>query len=266
MRYLKLVFHTVKKESPILYRIVLAHFIFAMLCFLGLFIDDRMLMGVNVWIKPLKFSISGAIYILTVGYVMTLYPYSKKKKNILNNIVSWSLLIEIAIIIYQALQGVQSHYNQSSVFDGLLFALMGILIVINVVLMVLFFFDTIRLKLNVSKSIQWAMVLGWIIILIGSWVGGQMISQLSHNVGAVDGGPGLPLVNWSTVAGDLRVAHFFGLHGIQIIPLFALWVSNKWKTTHRNQIIAVTIFGLVYASWIGFIFYQAKQGIPLIRL
>ncbi|MEW7292085.1 hypothetical protein [Aquimarina sp. 2304DJ70-9] len=266
MTNLKQVFSTVKKESPILYGIVITHLILAIVCIVGLFIDDRTLVGVNVWIKPLKFSISGAIYILTVGYLMTLYPYSKKKKNILNAIVSWTLLIEIGIIVYQGARGVQSHYNQSNLFDGLLFAAMGILIAINVLIMIVFIFDTIRLKLKAPQSIQLAIVLGWIIIVVGSWVGGQMISQMSHNIGVVDGGAGLPLVNWSTIGGDLRVAHFFGLHGIQIIPLFALWLSNKWKTTSKNQIIAVTVFGLIYASWIGFIFYQAKQGIPLISL
>ncbi|GAA4278701.1 hypothetical protein [Aquimarina mytili] len=266
MTNLKHVFSTVKKESPILYGIVIIHLILAVVCIVGLFIDDRTLVGVNVWIKPLKFSISGAIYILTVGYLITLYPYSKKKKNILNAIVSWTLFIEIGIIVLQASRGVKSHYNSSSLFDGLLFAAMGILIAINVIIMILFIFDTIRLKLNTNKSIQWAILLGWIIIVVGSWVGGQMINQLSHNVGTPDGGNGLPLVNWSTVGGDLRIAHFFGLHGIQIIPLFALMLSNTWKTTSRNQIIAVTIFGVAYASWIGFTFYQAKQGIPLISL
>ncbi len=91
-----------------------------------------------------------------------------------------------------------------------------------------------------------------------------MISKMSHNIGIEDGGPGLPLVNWSTIAGDLRVAHFFGLHGLQIIPIFGLLIFNKWKTTIRNQIIIVTIFGLVYALWIGYTFYQAKQGLPFI--
>jgi len=121
-----------------------------------------------------------------------------------------------------------------------------------------------RLKLKTTKAMQWAILLGWIIIVVGSWIGGQMISQMSHNIGVADGGAGLPLVNWSTVGGDLRIAHFFGLHGIQIIPLFAFMLSNTWKTSNRNQIIAVSIFGLLFASWIGFTFYQAHQGIPLI--
>ena len=69
-----------------------------------------------------------------------------------------------------------------------------------------------------------------------------MISEMSYNIGLEDGVPGLPLVNWSTIAGDLRVAHFFGLHGLQIIPIFVLLISNKWKTTSKNQMIIVTVF------------------------
>ncbi|PKV51454.1 hypothetical protein ATE84_3539 [Aquimarina sp. MAR_2010_214] len=251
MIYSNKILSTVKAESPILYWVVMIHIILAVGCLIGVFIDERTLMGVNVWIKPLKFSISVGIYIFTVGYLMTLYPYSKRKKNCINNIVTWTLLIEVFLIIYQASRGVQSHYNVSSQFDALLFAAMGLLTVINVLIMVLFIFDTIRLKLKTSKSIQWAILLGWLIVLFGSWVGGQMISEMSHNVG---------------VSGDLRIAHFFGLHSIQIIPLFALWISNKWNTTSRNQAITVTFFGLFYATWIGFTFYQAKQGIPLISL
>lgn len=266
MNYLKEILSTVKKQSPILYGIVIIHFLLAIVAIIGLCIDDRSLMGVNVWIKPLKFSISGAIYILTLGYLITLYPYSKRKRNSINNIVAWTLLIEIGIIVGQGARGVQSHYNKFTVLDSLLFAFMGLLIMINVLIMLLFIIDTIRLKLKTEKSIQWAILLGWIIVVVGSWIGGQMISQMSHNVGVVDGGVGLPLVNWSTIGGDLRIAHFFGLHSIQIIPIFAFLLSKKWKTSHKNQIVMVTIFGLIYAFLIGFVFYQAKQGIPFIRL
>ena len=266
MRSLNKVIRTVKESSPILYWIVVFHFVMAVVCIAGIFIDNRMLMGLNIWVKPLKFCISGGIYIFTVGYLTTVYPYSIRKKNIINNIVSWTLLGEILIVLFQAARGVKSHYNESSLFDGILFGIMGLLIAVNVLIMVFFIFDTLRLKFNIPKSIQVALLLGWIVVLFGSWVGGQMISQMSHNVGVADGGAGLPLLNWSTIAGDLRVAHFFGLHGIQIIPLFAVWLSAKWKTTNRNQILAVIIFGLLYMAWIGFTFYQAKQGMALIKL
>jgi len=266
MNYLKHLHHTIKTSSPILYTIGWIHFIMGVGCIIGLLVDDRNLMGVNVWIKPLKFCISGGIYILTVGYLITLYPYSKRKKNIINNLTSWTLLPEILIIVTQAARGIQSHYNQSSLLDGILFGTMGILIAINVLIMILFIIDTARLKLKVPRPIQWALLMGWMVVLFGSWVGGQMISQMAHNVGMVDGGAGLPLVNWSTVAGDLRIAHFFGLHGIQIIPLFALGLYKNWKPSPKYLTIVVILFGLLYSGWIGYIFYQAKQGIPLLNI
>lgn len=260
------VFRAVKNESRTVYWIVMITFSLGFISLIGLAIDERTLMGVNVWIKPIKFTISTAIYILTIGFLLTLFPYSTKKKKIINGIVAWTLFIEVTIILCQASRGVQSHYNTSTLFNAVLYQSMGFLIMINVLILIILVIDTIRLKLRTEKSVQWAIFIGLLIVLFSSWIGGQMISQLSHNVGVADGGSGLPLVNWSTVGGDLRIAHFFGLHGIQIIPFFAFWVSKKWQLPFRRQIIMVTIFGLLYAAWIGFVYYQAKQGIPLIQM
>ncbi|MEM9078812.1 MAG: hypothetical protein AAGC43_17360, partial [Bacteroidota bacterium] len=211
MKDLKNVLQIVRKESPILYGVVIFHFILALASAIGWIFDDRMLMGINVWIKPLKFTISGGLYVLTTGYLITFYPFSRRKKNIVNNIVSWTMAIEICIIVLQAARGVRSHYNQTSLFNGILFGLMGILISIIVFVMVFFIIETIRLKLKTSRPVQWGILLGWLVVFFGSWVGGQMIGQMAHNVGVADGGEGLPLLNWSTIAGDLRIAHFFGL-------------------------------------------------------
>ena len=266
MKQLKHIFSTVKASSPVLYKIVWIHFIMAVGCVIGLLVDECNLMGINVWIKPLKFCVSGGIYILTVGFLITLYPYAKRKKNIINNLTSWTLLPETLIIVAQGARGVPSHYNETSLLDGILFATMGILISVNVLIMVVFIIDTARLKLKVPRPIQWAILLGWMVVLFGSWIGGQMINQMAHNVGVADGGAGLPLVNWSTIAGDLRIAHFFGLHGIQIIPLFALGLYHKWKSPLKQLSFVVIVFGLLYTGWIGYTFLQAKQGIPLLNI
>ena len=266
MKTLKHISDTIYSESKSAYYIILIDLLFLSCCILGLTIDDRTLVGVNVWIKPLKFAISLAFYIGTLTFLMSFYPYSKLKRRIINIVVSWTLFIEMTIVMVQALRGVQSHYNQSNLLDGLLFAAMGILIAINVLIMILLAFDALRLRLNTTLSIKWSIVLGWTVVIIGSWVGGQMIGQMAHNVGVADGGPGLPVLNWSTIAGDLRVAHFFGLHGIQIIPGFAYLLSRRTSYGKWTQLSLVFGFAIIYASWIGYTFYQAKNGISFISL
>lgn len=261
---LKRLFSIVKYQSPVLYWISIIISFLGIGCIVGLFFDDRTLLGVNVWLKPFKFSVSISIYLITVGYLITKYPYSRKKKAIINHITAWTLLLEFLIIFYQGSRGVQSHYNMATPLDGILFMFMGIFVGVNVLTMVLFLVDTLRLKLKVAKSVQWGILLGWLIVLFGSWIGGQMISQMAHNVGVADGREGLPLVNWSIKGGDLRVAHFFALHSIQIIPLFAMWVSHKWKLPQPKQILIITLFALIFVLMIGYVFYQAKQGIPFI--
>ncbi len=101
MRYINKVFTTLKNQSPLLYYTVFIHLICIIPCIAGMIIDERTLMGINVWIKPLKFAISGAIYIATVGFLITLYPYSQRKKSIINNTVSITMLVEFLIILYQ---------------------------------------------------------------------------------------------------------------------------------------------------------------------
>ena len=82
-----------------------------------------------------------------------------------------------------------------------------------------------------------------------------MVGLLKHTVGGPDGGPGLPVVNWSTQYGDLRIAHFIGIHSLQVLPLF----GNYFAKTKKQTII----FSVVYFLLASALFLQAMKGIPL---
>ncbi len=83
-----------------------------------------------------------------------------------------------------------------------------------------------------------------------------MISQMKHTVGAPDGGPGLPIINWSTQYGDLRIAHFLGLHALQLLPVFGYYIAKS-----KKQIIR---FSIIYFVIVMAVFIQAMLGRPLL--
>jgi hypothetical protein len=109
------------------------------------------------------------------------------------------------------------------------------------------------------------MRLGLIIFLLASFEGGYMSAQIGHAVGVADGGAGLPFVNWSTEGGDLRAAHFVGMHAFQAIPLFSFMLVRLQKRFKPVRPTAITIiFSLLYFATFYLVFVRALQGKPLL--
>jgi hypothetical protein len=73
----------------------------------------------------------------------------------------------------------------------------------------------------------------------------------------------LPFVGWSTVAGDLRVGHFVGLHGLQVLPLFALLLLSGIlfrRNTPAQHLQLVQLVGIAYTAVTGLLIWQAWRG------
>jgi hypothetical protein len=255
----------ISKRFPFLHRIVLLHFLMLIVCLIGIMVDDRQLMGINVWIKPTKFIISGIVVLWTIGWYLLVYPFREKTKTFIAVVAAILMLLEDTIITSQAARGVSSHYNTASLFDGIVFGIMGLAIGLFTGIVFWFFIKSFSSQLEFPNQMKWSLRISWFTFLFASAIGGSMISQLGHNVGVADGGVGLPFLNWSTVGGDLRVAHFFGIHGVQIIPLAAFYFSKKLNNSTLTTILSVG-FALLYLGWIAFTFYQAKQGLPVLSL
>jgi hypothetical protein len=241
------------------------HAALALLFVALIFSDDRHLLGINIWIKPLKFALTGLIYLATLVVFARLLPDSldEKKGNRHAWIISLTILGETLFVALQSARGVQSHFNQKSVLDGGIYSVMGIMIIINTVSFVKvmrhFFKGEQKIAGAYLAGIRW----GVVVFLFGSLVGGVMSGLNRHTIGLADGGPGWPLVNFSTVAGDLRIAHFLGIHALQILPLTGWLLARIEK---QNTKIGLTVFSAVYAVGLIFVFAQALFGKPLLRL
>jgi len=107
--------------------------------------------------------------------------------------------------------------------------------------------------------------LGLIAFLLGTVPGAAMIIANAHTIGAPDGGPGMPVVQWSTIAGDLRIAHFLGLHGKQIFPLMGFALARWDGFTDSRAKRALAISFVVYAGAMAATMIQAMLGLPLFQ-
>ena len=84
-----------------------------------------------------------------------------------------------------------------------------------------------------------------------------------HSVGLPDGGPGLFFVGWSTTGGDLRIAHFVGLHALQVLPLLAALLAQRTVADAlRTRIVWSVAVG--YLGLVLLLTWQALRAQPLL--
>jgi hypothetical protein len=231
-----------------LYYTALIHFAIAGLCLLALLFDDRVLLGLPVWIKPFKFAISFGVYALTFAYLVP-YVQSLFSRRIISIVTLVSVSMVVLLVIIQAARGEISHFNDDDGFGDLVYSIMSVFAVTTTLSLVYLIIELLRKPPDAwTISLRLAAQLGLWFTLIGSLVGGFMAELSGHTVGGLDGGPGLPVLSWSTVLGDWRVAHFLGLHGLQVF-LLAGWWSKTW----RQATLFLWGLALAYGGFLAFV-------------
>lgn len=229
----------------------------ALLCTILILLTDKQVLGVNSFVKPFKFFLSTGIYVWTMGWI-TFYLNDEKKVSLFNGVVIAVLAFETIYIFWQAARGQLSHFNISSKLNGAMFTLMGIAISIMTLwtgyIAYLFFVKNFP---ALPAGYVWGIRLGLVLFVIFAFEGGLMAARLAHTVGAADGGEGLPLLNWNKQNGDLRIAHFVGMHALQVLPLFGYYIS-------RSATITI-VFAIVYCIVSTLLMIQALKGRPLLN-
>jgi hypothetical protein len=229
------------------------------------FLDGRTVTGVNPWLKPSKFAISIAAYTFTLAWFMPYLSHYRRTVRLISWGTSLVFVGEMICVISQAARGVPSHFNISSAYDASVFGLMGMLIAFNTLLVLITLLIFFGRTQTLPPAYLWGIRLGLFLFFLASIEGVAMVNHMAHTVGQPDGGAGLPIVNWSTRAGDLRVAHFLGFHALQILPL-AGYSFSRWRAAavRRRAVACVLALGLVYLAVFSLLFWQASAGRPLL--
>jgi hypothetical protein len=72
-------------------------------------------------------------------------------------------------------------------------------------------------------------------------------------------------LNWSTRGGDLRAAHFFGIHALQALPLIgAIFSWQRGIRVKLNSVRWVQVIGIIYGLLSLLLFLGALYGWPLV--
>lgn len=247
-----------------LFAVAVANLLLAVV-FTGLMaVDGRTLLGRNVWTKPWKFATSIAIFTATMGWILPSLSLTDRVEKIATYTISGAMTIEIVLISTQAARGVASHFNTSTGLDSTIFMIMGLTITISSVAVAYVLWRVIRNPPALPPAYLWGIILGMFVFVLASFQGWLMIAQGGHGVGAPNGSPGLPLLNWSLTGGDLRIAHFVGLHALQVLPLTGYYAEQRVQESSRRALGVLSVVGGFYVLLTVGLFIQALRGTPLI--
>jgi hypothetical protein len=225
--------------------------------------------AINPWIKPIKFSLSFSTFASTICLFLLALRVPAWQLRLARRLIAGSVALEIFSLAAQAWRSVYvpgSHTLLDSVLAQMTNSMVMVNTAIVTAIFVLFCANRVHASL-VDRPMLAALRSSIAIFLVGNAIGGYMLARGSHTVDAPDGGAGLPFLNWSTIGGDLRIAHFIAIHAIQIVPLFAYVLSQMAPIpTVRQRKLAVAALAIAVALAVGATFVQAAMGRPLLAL
>ena len=228
-------------------------------------LDPRTLAsGVNVWVKPAKFFFSVALFALTAAWFMGYVHPERRRSTLIRatvQVLVASGTFELAYITLQGARGLESHFNVSSPLYALMYALMGLgAVALTATVLPLAWEIARRPAPGLQRSFVMAVVIGLALtFLLGGGFGIYMSSQGSHAVAAAGGH--VPIFGWNRLGGDLRVAHFLGIHAEQAIPFLAAVTAGA---SERMRWGALILGSAAYALLTVTVFVQAVMGQPLL--
>ncbi|MXV61017.1 hypothetical protein GS429_02870 [Natronorubrum sp. JWXQ-INN-674] len=210
----------------------------------GIALDPRTVGGDPVWLKPATFAGSIALFTATFGWIGYHLPVSERFLRRVSIGIAAAAIIEIVLIGGQAGRGVESHFNDSTLLDQSVYAIMGVTIVVMTALVAWLLVRSWRREFDVAPAFAWGIRAGIALFVVGAFEGGAMVALETAALGS---GQTVPVTGW-VLSGDFRVAHFAGLHALQALPLVGyLAAVAAERGSLERPVRIVRLVGGVYA-------------------
>jgi hypothetical protein len=211
-------------------------------------VDERTLRGANVWLKPMKFALSLGLFALTTAwFVGHLLPAARRLRAV--HAIVWVLIgsagFEQAYITLQAGLGQGSHFNAGDAFHTTMYALMGVgALALTATQPALAWVLLRHADPRRAPAYRLAVVIGLVLtFVLGAGAGGLLSSMQPPETAA------LPVIGWSMAGGDLRPAHFLGIHAQQALALVGFAVAGWNRSAAQRTVWATTaVYLLLFAA------------------
>ncbi|WP_323174024.1 hypothetical protein [Natrialba sp. PRR66] len=232
-------------RNPILFWTATGNAVLGLGFLVGLAVDPSVVNGESAWLKPTKFAVSICLFTATLAWLTPHLTVSRRFRRSSSWAIAGALGIEIVAIAGQAARGTRSHFNYATTVDTAIYVTMGAVIVAMTLLVAWLFVRATRNGFDVHPAFALGITLGGGLFVVGAFEG-QVMGVLNTN--SVGSGYTLPAVGW-TLVGDFRVAHFAGLHALQVLPLagyVAARAEQQGRITAPRKV--VWLVGGLYAG------------------
>ncbi|WP_338761722.1 hypothetical protein V7968_34040 [Nocardia vulneris] len=262
---------------------------------IGMLADDRQLLGESVWLKPFKFGLAFTLYSATLAFLLSLPHKGSRATWWLGTVFAITGVLDVGFIAVQGARGTFSHFNNVDTDPvnqiGQQIFMSGVpgLFLANLLIALILCWQRL-VDRPTASAIRFGllfavagMAMGYLMGFTGKQLvrdadgkvveliaGHTVIDPALRDLSPRDAAPGMPLTHWSTIGGDLRVPHFVGLHGIQVLLLAVLvlaWSAPRyrWLRAERTRAAVIGVLGLGYTGVLAIVFTQAMRAQSLVH-
>lgn len=235
-----------KRRNTVLFWTTVGASLLFVVSLVALAVDPRTVVGgESVWAKPARYAVAMTLFSGTMGWLTPHFAVSNRVRRAVSLLTALAVAFELSAIVGQAARGFDPHFNHATGLDMLIYGLMGLVISVMTLTVGALFVVSAWNGLDVHPAFALGITLGGLLFVVGSFEGGAMSALSTHTVG---GGYTLPVFGW-TLVGDFRVAHFVGIHSLQVLPLvgYLSAVGARRGRIDRPRLL-VWLAGLAWAG------------------